>query len=330
MVNCARATIEAANVDAYRPGRMRPLIRALFGCLVSVSALCCSLALDPASEQCATNADCTGRGASFAQTQCVQHTCQASTSTDAASVDVPDADVDAGDPHADPLWCLGQGTYIVPDPSRRLTLTQRFIRQSDASPVKKGQAVIRLCSRSDLNCQEPRAVVDPDDQGYVHVDVEYGFTGYFEFTGDNFQSSLFVINPMQADSEGPALQALSPFTAGVLASALLNTNLEPTLAHSIMALEDCNQKRMAGVSLAASVVDAQGRSHVFYILNPGTPVPGGTETNDLGQGGYINLPPGVGTITGTYNARQEHVVHIDLPLRPGFFSYGLLRPIDFL
>lgn len=211
-------------------------------------------------------------------------------------------------------------------------LTQRFQRQSTSEPFKAGEATIRLCNRSDIACSEPRGTYEPDDDGYVRVNVEYGFSGYFELVSEGLQSSLIVVNPVVADYQGPAMQVLSPVVAQYLASTLLGSGykIDPTLANTILAVEDCFGQRFGGISYAASIIDPQNRTRVFYILNPGAPTPGGTETNELGQGGFLNLPPGVGTITGTYNVQQKKVVRIDIPLRAGFFTYGLLRPIDFL
>lgn len=306
---------------------MSRTLRSLLLGLGALSLLCCSLVLDPATEQCTTDSDCVAKGPDLAGARCVESTClRAGPVLDAGA----EPELDAGD--TGPLRCLGQGTYIPPDPSRRLMLTQRFQRQSTSAPIKAGEATIRLCNRSDFACSEPRAVLEPDDDGYVRIEVEYGFSGYFELVSEGLQSSMIVINPLTEDAEGPALQVLSPAIAQYLASTLLGSDykIDPTLANTILAVEDCDNKRLAGISYSATIVDPQNRTRAFYILNPGSPTPGGTETNELGQGGFLNLPPGVGSISGTYNVQQRKVVRIDIPLRANFFTYALLRPIDYL
>jgi hypothetical protein len=297
-------------------------------CLVPCAAalVCCSFVLDPAETQCETDQDCATRGPAFAGARCVQSTCQIQADpgiADAGGEDVIDK--------SDPLWCLGTFRYVQPDPNRRMQLVQRFVRQTTQEPIGPGEATIKLCARSDLPCSEPRQIVEPDADGFVRVDVEYGFSGYFDFTAPDLQSSIMVVNPLINDLERPPLQALSPTTAAFLAQTLLgeDVKLEPTLAHSILAVFDCNGNRFSGISYQAAVVDAQNRTRVFYIRNAGVPTPGGTETNEQGQGGFINLPPGIGTISGTYNVQQKKVVSIDLPLRAGYFSYASLRPEEF-
>lgn len=310
--------------------------------------LCCSFVLDPAESQCATDQDCARRGAAFANSTCVQNTCQSlgpNNGVDAgedADAGVEDAGSDTGPVDAadqdvidktDPLWCLGNRGYVQPDPLRPVALTQQFLVQSTQKPIPPdGGASIKLCARSDLACATPRAILNTDEEGIVHTEVEYGFSGYFEFNSPGLQPSIFVVNPVtSADRRQVPLQALNPANAEFLVKAILGSEatLEPTLAHTIMAVVDCNSQRFAGISYQAATVDPQNRSRVFYILNPGVPSAGGTETNIQGQAGFINLPPGVGTITGTYNIQQKRAVRIDMPLRAGYFSYGLMEPEDF-
>lgn len=284
--------------------------------------LCCSFVLDPAESQCATDQDCTSRGPGFAGSTCVESTCRTG---------IVDAGADVVD-KSDPLWCLGNQSYVQPDPSRRVALEQRFVRQTDQAPIKPGEATIKLCARSDFTCASPRGTFETDVDGFVRTEVEYGFSGYWDFTAPGLQSSILVVNPLTETSRPQLpLQALNPVSAQFLASTLLGSDvrLEEDLGHAIMAVIDCNGNRFAGVSYQAAVVDSENRTRVFYILNPGVPTPGGTETNEQGQGGFINLPPGISTITGTYNVQQRKVVRLDLLIRKGYFSYGALEPEQF-
>lgn len=281
--------------------------------------LCCSLGLRPASSQCQSDADCIRRGAGFETTRCVEHTCEV-----LPVVLMPEG----GDGDAKPTdryYCLGQSAPVTPDTTRRMKLSQKFLNRDTGKPITAADALIRLCNASDVSCVNPRQTVLPNEEGIAVVDVEYGFNGYFEVTGPGLQSSIRTLDPVIADREGRPFQIFANGTAALLAQVLYGGSVkyEPTLAHAIVGIFDCFGVFASGASFTASPLDGQGRSRTFY--SDGTvPLPDATETNEGGQGGFLNLPPGFGKFSIVDNASGRKVAESVVPLRPDFVTYAVL------
>jgi hypothetical protein len=98
---------------------------------------------------------------------------------------------------------------------------------------------------------------------------------------------------------------------------------EPTLAHAIVGIFDCFGEFAAGASFSASPVDSEGRSRTFYT-NGTVPLPDATETSEGGQGGFLNLPPGLGKVSTTDRASGRKVAESAIPLRANFVTYAIL------
>jgi hypothetical protein len=239
---------------------------------------------------------------------------------------MPPPEVDAGDAKpTDKYYCLGQSTPVTPDTSRRMKLTQKFLNRDTGKPITAADALIRLCNVSDIPCAIPRQTVLPDADGIAVVDVEYGFNGYFEVTGPGLQSSIRTLDPVVEDRESRPFQIFANGTGALLAQVLYGGSVkyEPTLAHAIVGLFDCFGGFAPGVSFSASPLDSQGRSRTFYT--DGTvPLPDATETNEGGQGGFLNLPPGLGKFSIVDNASGRKVAEAVVPLRPDFVTYTVL------
>src|ERR1700761_6771278 len=89
----------------------------------------CSLVVKTDSEQCTVDADCTARGAAFANTVCTEHVCVA---------------------QADPKWgCIGSVAPLTgTDPK---TFKMQFVDSNTHSPVNQNLTV-KLCNKVDPDC----------------------------------------------------------------------------------------------------------------------------------------------------------------------------------
>lgn len=152
--------------------------RAIAAASVCLGLLGCQLLLSTDRTQCATDADCVGKGG--ASLVCRDEVCVASSVTPTPT---PEAGVDAGFDPTTPWGCLASPpARVAEDRSQLVTVRQRFVVYSLSDcehnrPVPG--AVLKLCSQRDVTCGSPIETAVTDCDGYVNFKATYrGFEGY--------------------------------------------------------------------------------------------------------------------------------------------------------
>lgn len=290
-------------------------------------ASACALLVDLDAEQCQVDSDCTGRGAAFDGMTCANHVCRPQPKATSTVVSTAEAGVaEAAAPPRDPLGCVGSSTHVSPDPSKLVHVELPIIDLGTGRPLLG--ATIKLCSRSDIGCTTPRkAGLVPDaTSGIVDVEVESGFSGYFEVTGPNVQSSLYVVNPPAVTSRRlEAWQVVSPLVFGYLAHAASSTiAIDPMLGHLLIGVRDCFYAPLAGNVLVPDRIDPKGGTTGFYMVDD-LPDVTKTSTSAQGAGGFINMPVGFMVVTSKGPSGQT-IATANILVRAGFLSYATITP----
>jgi hypothetical protein len=283
-----------------------------FGPRLAASLLCaaassgCTLIFPTGDPQCATDADCTARGAAFADAVCKDEVCVA-----------------GGPDPTEPWSCLGQVEWPAAGTSP-LRLEVHVIDVLTSAPPE-GLAV-RVCAKLDVNCDSPIAApASLDASGAVVAQVSAGFDGYLELTAPTITPALFfVTQPVYADTVVPGVvPVVSPAGFQSIAAAL-GTTLDLTVAGHVYALaSDCAQAPASGVRFD---LDKKGVATTpFYMVN-NAPVGSASATDGAGAGGYLNVPPGFVKLTGSVSATGARVGESSLVVRAGTVSYPRLIP----
>jgi hypothetical protein len=245
----------------------------------------CTVLLDPGEQQCQVDKDCTARGFSGA-------TCKAGVCEKAETVD--------------PVWgCLGNVVEPVPDPSKKVALSERLVLAGDRSAVT--MATVDVCDKLDLDCTGtnpdfPKGLM-PDSTGLVTFSVIQGFDGFIRIAGpDVMDSRVFVGRPVVKPPAVKEVRLLQPNDYQILA-AFAKQTVDPTRGTAILYEVDCQGLAASGVKFKTPNADSQ--SLEFYLINqaPEAP-PTATSTDVDGFGGFFNLPVGAAVAQG-YRAKDD-------------------------
>jgi hypothetical protein len=171
-----------------------------------------------------------------------------------------------------------------------------------------------VCNRSDLTCATPIVSGQTSDaSGNVSMQVPYAARVYVSVTGRGYLKTLVYVDPPPTAAQGPAtsvmvqtsntLQALSMlaphsfnFKEGVLFLLAQDCSFAPGVGAPGVRF-DINPGGDAG---AADMVG-------FYTLS-GMPDFVLTQTTTSGTGGFLNVRPGLTTVTGVLPGRGNAVV----------------------
>ena len=285
---------------------------------VALLGSACEVFLNADGVQCSVDGDCAARGGRFVGTACVDNVCQA------PHVVPPHVEAGVDAAPAGPLDCVGSPS-VPTDVTKRLRLELPIINFDMGKPLTG--ATIKLCSRTDFTCATPRVtglVPDPNT-GVVVVNVEGGFSGYFQATGDGVQNSIYLVNP-PAVTDGRLVQwnVISPLTFQTLAKIATNGSsaIDPQLGHAIVGARDCFLTSLAGASFLPDRLDSKTKS--FYLVDNLPDVSRGA-TDKGGTGGFINLPTGFLEIRMTLDPGKT-IATANIVIRPGFLTYILTTP----
>jgi hypothetical protein len=302
----------------------------------------CSLLVGPDAVQCSTDGDCQSRGGSFAATSCVASRCvEASSASDAALDATPEAAMDAasstdgsldGSDGGDPWSCLGKVTAPAEDTSKMVTLNFKFV-DSALSPLSGMTAAV--CNRSDLTCSSPIVASQTSDaMGNVSMQVPYAARVYVSVTGKMVLKTLVYVDPPPTVAQGPVtsvvVQTSSTLqTLSALASHSFN-NREGAL---FLLAQDCSFAP-AGGALGVQFEltpggDAGAADTVGFYTLSGTPDFALTETTSSGNGGFLNVLPGLTTVTGVLPGRGNAVVGRNAVLvQPNTVTYAVINAYE--
>jgi hypothetical protein len=263
----------------------------------------CSLVLKTDSEQCTVDADCTNRGAAFANTVCTDNVCVAKSAP------------------PDPKWsCIGE--VPAPDAGGMATYKVQLVDLISNNPVSQN-LTIKLCSKYDPQCTSQLGAPTPDAMGYVTGTVASDFQGYLDIsdtTGSYVPALVFIDLVAMPDNLQVLLVAKSAETA---LAQNANVAVDPTASLLLVATVDCTNARSAGVSVSASPT---GSATEFYVINNAL-LTTATQTDSSGNMGFVNVAaPANVTVTGTVVATGKEMGKVTTLVRPGGMTYQLLRP----
>ena len=282
--------------------------RGALGTLVLATG--CSLMMAPTDHQCSNDSDCASLGSSLV---CREGLCHQVTQ-DAG---------DGGEAGTDDPWsCVGDVTWPAAGPPVTLSLKTVDMSKNSVTPD-----VVRACNKLDLTCATPTATDFQYFDGVVTLQVPGGFDGFIEVTATGWLDGLVTPSrPMTEDYDfGEFVLMRSEDLALIAALGGVGVDINPDAGHGFILALDCQNDIASGVELT---VDKQQSDTVGWYLNGGLPSADETETSADGQGGFINLPPGIRIFQGTiaekdivYSTvstvvRASTITYIDMPPTP--------------
>ena len=294
----------------------------------------CSLVLDTSAEQCKVDGDCTARGAAFAGMKCVDRVCVGASD---AGPDV-DASSDTGaDVNTGPWGCLGHVTYPAPT-KPQVAVTVPLIDAISKNP--RTDVLARVCTKLDGNCNTPLfPPTTPDANGMLHLTLAAGYDGFVLLTpllpdggtppdagdaGPNGQlvipSLVFFNPPLFQDTTYLTILLLTQDELTQTAAIAGASPPDPSLGNVFMATYDCTGQNAAGVSVALDSTSSTTQG--FYFLGS---IPTLT-TSATGYAGFINVPIGGRTVTGTLQATQQYIGKTTVFSRASMISYTVVAP----
>jgi hypothetical protein len=273
-----------------------------------LATLSCSLIIDTSTKQCSADADCQKLGAAFAGSVCQQNLCV-----------TPD----------NPLVCKSIDAGAAK--TAKLTFTIGFA----ATPTDPGIFTVLACNRLDVDCTSPVAgpvTEDPTDPtAQIELDVPIGFQGYLQIKNPSTVDSMeFLARPIEEDTAGWNLTIADEATVINLGLAT-QTMIDRNLGTFIMIARDCNRAPLAGVQASIQVtqgtdMDAGPDTTVgFYLVNT-FPSKSQMVTTDEGAAGFVNVPLGSASLTGTILASGVALSPTQAVSRAGWISYVEVQP----
>ncbi len=310
------------------------------------TTMACSLLLKTSEDQCVTDGDCSGRGAAFAGSRCVESVCvgvgaPGDAGPDADSVD---AKPDAAAPDANPaLTCLGN--HPAPKPTvASASATWHFTDLLSSAPVTSVK--IRLCpNNSDPTCAAPLATVMPDATGHITFDLDLraaAFNGYIAI-----DPVVADGGPASTDPDGgrlddeyvptrffyqsvPIFKTFTDeeplFTYGTLRQFASLYGLkppDPKLGITFVFLQDCQDAFLAGGTADVDERDAGTLSFYFFQNAPSLSA---KETDESGNVGFINVPTGARRFSAQIAATHQPFGSVTLFSLPDTISIAPIGP----
>jgi hypothetical protein len=264
---------------------------------VSVAGSACSLTVESDRVQCKTDKDCSARGAAYAGYVCTDSMCE-----------------------PDPTWaCLDQkSSDLTPTGTVHVVLTtQDLLSQKPIQGVS-----LTLCAKLDANCQLPIAQYQSDQSGQIDVEMPAGFDGYFQTEGAGLYPMLFFPPSTRAQRAPGTLPMVANSFFGTMFSGVGGPVGSDRTVVMTTAL-DCLGKPAAGLALSSAQADDRT---VGYVIQGGLPSRTAATTDDSGNGGFVNLPPGNAVITSTMAANNRLVGTIAVQTRVGHITMVLVMP----
>ena len=245
---------------------------------------------------CKADADCASVGPEYADGRCVSSMC------------LPN-----------PRWRCER------PPARALSDTVKLdilVRDSLSLNAVSGVSA-KVCQKLDLTCKTPLSTVTTGADGHVVVTVPATLAGYLQLDADTYIPALYFL-PTVLPSDGkldPIPLLGSSVTDGLAFS--LGSSLDPKRGHMMLIAEDCFGAALAGVSFSSNTAD---KSTIQFYVRDLLPSTTETQTAEIGNGGYLNFPPGNAVIDLTLVAKKLHLTTVSVAVRPGFITVAYIRP----
>lgn len=224
-------------------------------------------------------------------------------------------------PPIDPVWgCLGMLEEQMPEAGVTHTYRQQMIEV--ISGTRPRGLEVRLCSAVDLDCATP--VIDTiasDDDGFVEFSVMSGFVGYLEVTSDLTMPVIVPIGPIFEDIDMvEPIELVAEFVVQSLADAA-GFEVDTTAGHALLLLAACDSIGRAGINFTLEPSDGVP----FYLIGE-TPDELATMSDETGNAGVLNVPPGFVTFQSRRVDGDQFVSSRRVLIRQGTLTYVGMTP----
>jgi hypothetical protein len=243
---------------------------------------------------------------------------------------------DAGEVRTEYDWsCLGKVTLPPPAAS---TLSVNLTIE-DYRSLGLANADVRACpDPTDATCAAGTTAKKTDANGKVTIDVPAGtagFAGYFEAVDPTDVTSLhFVPDPFVKTPINHGRGTYRAADLKILTDSI-GVTIDATRGHILVQVQDCLSKALPQNDLAMSPVaggvtltlDPMPAGVVLAYVTKSVVSKTATETYDgSGAAGFINVPPGIYTVTGKRAKTGERVGSLKVHARAGAHSMLILAP----
>jgi hypothetical protein len=198
-------------------------------------------------------------------------------------------------------------------------------------------AAVSLCRFKDQNCTSPVVPTQTtDDAGYVAFNVpfaNFGFAStadsYTQVLAPGFIPALYFIGYSVTEPQAPLAEpdvivGTSAESAPIFATEMVDPNLATVQA----GVFDCDGAGAGDVRLSIDSSDP-GILPYYYQTNGGTWVPDFKATATIGSfayGGFVNVPPGMVTLTATPVGHDKPAAQVHVLARAGTISNYFMYP----
>lgn len=293
-----------------------------------VSASSCSVLIDTKTTQCNVDDDCKSLGSGGAGSAtcsaakvCVFDQSSAGTAGTAGTggagemctkdEDCADLNNDFGD-----ATCSEDGECVAatepellepkgcvePERSTAETVTLTFDVSLTAPPTKvedRKPFTIHTCQTTDPNCADPGPDFTVPYGEKAEITVKPGFRGYLEITNpDGLNAVEFLGRPINVDTVGYGVIVPTPSTVALLILAT-GEKYNEEQGIFVVTTRDCDRQPLRGVSVANTL---GGTPFIFQNMSPQK---GLTETTAEGAAGFVNVPPGLLSVSAILNRTQK-------------------------
>jgi len=198
-----------------------------------------------------------------------------------------------------------------------------------------------------VNCSAPLpngdagVIVSPDGQGLLHLTLTTNFDGFVLIdpvlpgdagpppdagdagTPNVFVPSLVFFNPpIEHDLLYTTIVMVKTSELGQIAQ-VEGTAIDPQYGAVFMETVDCDSKPSAGVSV---VIDSQTSTTQGFYFKGGLPALNAPSTDQTGYAGFVNVPLGTRTVTGTLQATQQKIGTATVFTKASTISYTTMAP----
>ena len=276
-----------------------PLLAFLF-----LGAPACTVLNDLDREQCSSDDDCRQRGGAFAESLCRQSVCV-----------------------TDPVWgCLGKVNW--PEPTGGGKVTARLHLSDLLSTMPVTDATARVCTKLDTSCERPSATgLTSDSDGILAVELDKHFDGFLEISSPTTLSPLlyFFYPPLDADRDVPYVPLVPP-AAFIQLAMQTQASIKFDRGAAIAISYDCSNATSPGLQFSVDRDETKEDLKLPFFMEKGLPSLTATETDVSGQGGFINVDPGIRVLSGLRKSNGAHVGTVSLVVRPGLITYTTMVP----
>lgn len=277
--------------------------------------------------ECSVNADCERRGIAggvCADSTCWPPTAQPQCSSDQAcealGAEYKGGRCLASQCRPNPRWRCERPPAADGSANKQLSVLVRDALS--LSPLTGVRAV--LCQKLDLQCGTPVLDATTNAEGTLQITVPGNFAGYLKVESARFLPAMYFL-PAALPADG-VLQPFPLLASGIIADALalaLGAELDPSRGHMMLIAEDCMGMAVSGATFSSPQKDA---STVQFYVRDLLPATEATETSEVGQGGYLNFPPGPAVLDVKQVATGLRLTTVSVVMRPGFVSVAYIRP----